>query len=254
MANPLRKHLYIANWKMHKTITEAIDYLQVFNPLIHASADIYLAAPFTAIHALSQEVKRLHAPVRIGAQNMADEPKGAFTGEVSVSMLVEAGAQFVILGHSERRLLYFEDNAIINRKVHLALNANLPVIYCIGETQEERTACKMKEVLKKQLKEGLSGIKIENAANITIAYEPVWAIGNGQAATPKDAEEMQEFIRTQIAELWNEEIAIKMRILYGGSINTSNAAGFLEEKDIDGLLVGGASLDPRSFSEITNLN
>ena len=241
-----RRHLFAANWKMHKTAAEAVQYFQEFQQLIHSKADIYIAPPFTAIYSLAQLAEK--TPITIGAQNMYGEVEGAFTGEISAKMLVDAGASFVILGHSERRRLFHEENSLINRKIHLALQNNLDVLLCIGETSEERQNGKTTQILEQQLTECLHGVK--EISKITIAYEPVWAIGNGHAATPSDADEAHRFIRGWLNARWHSQ---EVRILYGGSVNAKNAAEFLKKEDIDGLLVGTASLSPQSFSEIVNL-
>lgn len=244
-----RRHLFAANWKMHKTVAEAVQYFQEFEQLIHSesAADIYIAPSFISLYPLAQLAK--NSSLVIGAQNMNDAEEGAFTGEISAKMLVEAGARFVILGHSERRRLYREDNSLINRKIHLAMQNNLEVLLCIGETSEERFSGNTNQIIEKQLAECLQGV---NVNRLTVAYEPVWAIGNGHAATPSDAEDVHRFIRDWLASKWGD-ISQKTRILYGGSVNAKNAADFLKEKDIDGLLVGSASLSPQSFSEIVNL-
>lgn len=244
-----RRHLFAANWKMHKTVDEAVHYFQEFEQLIHSksAADIYIAPSFTSLYPLAQLAK--NSSLVIGAQNMSDFEEGAFTGEISAKMLVEAGAKFVILGHSERRRLYNEDNSLINRKIHLAMQNNLEVLLCVGETSEERFSGKTNQIIEKQLDECLHDV---NVKSLTLAYEPVWAIGNGHAATPGDAEDVHRFIRDWLASKW-EGMSQKTRILYGGSVNAKNAADFLKEKDIDGLLVGSASLNPKSFSEIVNL-
>jgi len=249
-----RRNLFVANWKMHKTIAEALEYFRKFLPLVHpkVAADVYLAPAFTAIYALVQAARSSN--VLIGAQNMSEHAEGAFTGEISAAMLLEAGAQFVILGHSERRRIFREEDALINRKVALAIKSGLIALLCIGETQEERSAGKTISVIERQLAEGLKGIESKSIFKLTLAYEPVWAIGNGRAATPQDAEEVQAFARQFIADKWGSEAASQIRILYGGSVNAQNAKKFLMEEDIDGLLVGGASLDAASFSDIINLN
>lgn len=241
-----RRHLFAANWKMHKTVEEAVSYFQEFKQLIHTDADIYIAPAFTALFSLAQLARNTR--VLVGAQNMNDVEEGAFTGEISVRMLKEAGASFVILGHSERRRNYGEENSLINRKIHLALQNNLEVLLCVGETAAERSSGKTQAIIENQLQECLSGVAKD--AKITVAYEPVWAIGNGHAATPNDAQEMHQCIRKWLD---GKNLGQRTRILYGGSVNAKNALEFLKEKDIDGLLVGSASLNPQSFSEIVNL-
>lgn len=242
-----RQHLFAANWKMYKTVAESVEYFRQFQQLIHTEADIYIAPPFTAIYSLSELAKE--TKIKVGAQNMNDAEEGAITGEISARMLVEAGASFVLLGHSERRRLFHEENSLINRKIQLAMQNNLEVLLCIGETHEEKFGGQTQSVIERQLSEALKNI--ESVARVTIAYEPVWAIGNGHAATPYDAEEVHQFVRKWLENRWTE--SSQVRILYGGSVNAKNAAEFLKEKNIDGLLVGSASLNPQSFSEIVNL-
>lgn len=258
MAGKAKSHLFAANWKMHKTVNEALDYLHELRPLLHPkhSAKVYIAAPFTALKPLAEETKKEQGafPIAIGAQNMSDHLEGAFTGEISAAMLMEIGVKFVILGHSERRRFFHEKDDLIHRKVSLAFNAGLQPLLCIGETAEERKAGKTEEILEKQLSECLKEIKKELGQKLIIAYEPVWAIGNGHAATPQDAEKSHHFIRDWLGKNWDALTAEKVSILYGGSVNGTNAKDFLKEKNIDGLLIGGASLTPHSFSEIINLN
>ncbi len=246
-----RPIVIIGNWKMHKTIDEARQFvrelLQEFNP---QDKVIGLAVPYTLIYPISQEVKE--TALLIGAQNMNDASPGAFTGEVAGTMLKDAGAKFVILGHSERRMLYGEDNAFINRKLKKALEIDLQPILCIGETKEEFEENKTQEVLENQLKEGLQGIEKEKLTQLILAYEPVWAIGTGSFATPEKAQEILGFCRNLLKEILSEEISQKIVIQYGGSVNASNAQQFLSCPDIDGLLLGGASLSLESFQQIVN--
>ncbi|KAF3362072.1 Triosephosphate isomerase [Chlamydiales bacterium STE3] len=248
-----KRYLIAANWKMHKTVAESIDYLKVFQSLLHSnlSNDVYLAPPFTALYPLVQHSKNL--PIAIGAQNMSDKTEGALTGEISVRMLVEVGASFVILGHSERRHLFHEDNRFIQRKIQLALQNDLEVLLCIGETAEERSSGMSFQVIEKQLEECLKGVEENESKKIIIAYEPVWAIGSGNAAAASEVQVLHERIRHWCERRWKRGAA-QLRILYGGSVSAKNAPSFLKEKDIDGLLVGTASLDPQTFSEIVNLS
>lgn len=242
------------NWKMYKTINEAVDYVETLSPLIQKSqAAVYLAVPFTAIHPAASRVKELGSPIKIGAQNMNDASEGAFTGEIAARMLADAHAQFVILGHSERRHLFKEDNAFINRKVHRALAENLQPLLCIGETLEQREKRKMRDVLETQILQSLEGLREEALSKIIIAYEPVWAIGTGRVAQPRDAQTAHQFCREVVSEKWGSEAASRLQILYGGSVKPENARKLIEQEDIDGLLVGGASLSPLSFSQIINV-
>ena len=235
---------------MYKTIEEAVSYVETLSPLVKKSQAIYLAVPFTAIYPTAQRVKELNARITIGAQNMNDATEGAFTGEIAARMLTDAGAQFVILGHSERRHIFHETNSFSNRKVKQALASNIQPIVCIGETLEERERGAMEETLKSQLLESLDSITAEDLSRVILAYEPVWAIGSGKVAKPDDAQAAHAFCRSIIAEKWDEEAASHLVIQYGGSVQPKSAAGLLTEEDIDGLLVGGASLSPQSFNQI----
>ncbi len=238
---------------MYKTIEEAIQFVEALPPLIKQSPlSAYLSVPFTAIHSMAELVKKIDAPIIIGAQNMNDASEGAFTGEISSQMLKNAGAEFVILGHSERRHIFHEGNSFINKKVTKALAEDLQPILCIGETLEQRESGKVDETLKSQLLESLKGISAKDLENVVLAYEPVWAIGTGKVAKADDAEKAHLFCRKVIAENWSQEDAAAISILYGGSVKPDNAGDLLEEPDIDGLLVGGASLSPESFSQIIN--
>jgi triosephosphate isomerase len=235
-----RPVIFAGNWKMHKTISEAVSYLRELLACEFASNSLlYIAPPFTAIHAFSQFAKE--SPVLVGGQNMHDAEKGAFTGEISASMLLEAGAEFVILGHSERRQIFDESSEFINRKVKRALDKGLQPIFCFGETLEQRERGEAFQVLEKQILEGLKDVK--DLKNMIFAYEPVWAIGTGVSATPEQAQEVHAFCRKLIAGEWGSAVAEKTAILYGGSVKTANAKALIQELDIDGFLVGGASLD-----------
>lgn len=247
-----RPYVIIGNWKMHKTIDEARSFVQGFLSSYHPDEAkmIGLAVPFTQIYPLSLEVKE--KPLVIGAQNMNDATEGAFTGEIAGTMLVDAGARFVLLGHSERRHLYGEDDAFVNRKVKQALKAGLQPILCIGETEKEFDAQETHAVLERQLSEGLKEIQPDQLHNLIVAYEPVWAIGNGRNAAPEIAQEAQHFCRQILGKLLTEEVAGRIVIQYGGSVNQLNAKELLAQPDIDGLLIGGASLFLDSFLQIVN--
>ena len=248
-----RRIVIAGNWKMYKTIEEAVDYVETLAPLVQKSqAAVYLAVPFTAIYPAAQRVKELDAPLIIGAQNMNDASEGAFTGEIASRMLVDAGAQFVILGHSERRHLFHEKDALINKKVKRALSEKLPPIVCVGETLEERTEDRWEEVLKAQILQSLKGLTTKAMGSVILAYEPVWAIGTGKVAEPQDAEAAHQFCRSVIAEKWGEKAADQISILYGGSVKPENAPDLMTQDNVDGLLVGGASLLPQAFSQIIN--
>lgn len=235
--------MIVGNWKMYKTRKEAEDFVRSLASLIGpVSRQVFIAVPFTAIQTASEASKG--TSIVIGAQNMHDEEEGAFTGEVSVKMLQDAGARFVILGHSERRHIFHEDNAFIHRKVMRAIKHKLNPILCVGETQEERVMGKTHEVLLRQLEEGFKGIKGEEFVNVTIAYEPVWAIGTGKTATPQMAQEAHAICRGFL----QKRGAPHVNILYGGSVKPETIRDLLAQPDIDGALVGGASLDVQTFA------
>lgn len=234
--------LIVGNWKMHKTVVEAKAFLKQLRPH-RCSPGVWLAVPFTALAASAHEV--MGTWIHIGAQNMAEWPSGAMTGEVSVEMIQETGASFVILGHSERRRLFHEDDGIINRKVKLALENDLKVILCIGETKEERDQGRTEEVLFRQIEGGLRAIPLERVAHVVLAYEPVWAIGVDCPASCEIVEEIHAMCKNYGTNYWKT-----CHVLYGGSINAKNARDFLRLPNVDGLLVGKASLEVQSFIEI----
>lgn len=239
------------NWKMYKTIEEAQSFVSQLIPVIEGSdVEVCLAVPFTAIYPLAQEVQQ--TSLMIGAQNMNDASEGAFTGEIAGKMLKEAGASFVLLGHSERRRLYHEDNAFINRKVRRAVEVGLRPVLCVGETLQEYEAGETRQVIQAQLTECLKDLTAEQLKSLIIAYEPVWAIGSGYSATPEIAQGVQSFCRQVMAEQFSSELAEQLVIQYGGSVNPSNAKELLSQPDIDGLLIGGASLSLESFIQIVN--
>lgn len=235
---------------MYKTITEAVAFVQALLPRVaHLSAKVYLAVPFTAIAALADLCRGTQ--VVIGAQNMHPVEQGAFTGEIAGRMLLEAGAQFVILGHSERRRLFHESNEFINKKVLRALDEGLQPLLCIGETAEQRAQGATRQVLTEQIREGLRGVLPEKAASLMLSYEPVWAIGTNQVATVPMIEEALEICRTLLAEVLGSDVAAQLPILYGGSVTAQNAPE-LFKAGIDGVLVGGASLTVDSFTKIVD--
>lgn len=246
----MAKKLYVVgNWKMYKTAREATDYIESLLPKVEGSAvNIYLSVPFTSIAPAAHYAKETN--IVIGAQNMNDSREGAFTGEIAGLMLKEAGAAFVILGHSERRHAFGETDEFIHRKVLRALQDDIQPILCIGETAKQRNAKKTEEVIREQLFIALDGVPKEEVENIIIAYEPVWAIGTGKTATPKHIQEAHAFCRDCLAEVFGKTHAKKIPILYGGSVKPENASEITAEKDVDGVLVGGASLDPETFAEI----
>ncbi len=233
------------------TVSETESFLEDFRLDIEDinGVEIVIAPPFTVLAKLS-ELLGGSQKVRLGAQNMYFEKAGAFTGEISAAMLRELFVRYVILGHSERRQIFGETDAFVNKKVHAALASELKPILCVGETLEERDAGKEKEVLETQLKGSLAGVSAEQMLDTVIAYEPVWAIGTGRNATPEQAQDAHAHVRSVLASLTNLETANKVRIQYGGSVKPANAAVLLGQPDIDGALVGGASMEARSFAEI----
>ncbi len=242
----MRRPLIAANWKMHKTAGETKDFIGEFLPLVRDArdVDIVIAPPFTSLPAASAMLK--DTPVHLCAQDVFSEDKGAYTGEISPLMLTDLGCTFVIIGHSERRQYFHETDQSANRKIGASRNHNLRVILCIGELLEEREAGRTYDVLRRQLDEGLTGISLDG---IVIAYEPVWAIGTGKTATTDQAQEAHRFIRDHLAAHYGETAA-EVRVLYGGSVTPDNISSLMSCADVDGALVGGASLKADSFSRI----
>ena len=245
-----RTPVLAANWKMHKTIKEAVSFTEAFLPKVAmaTNAQIVIAPPFTALARVSSVCNGTN--VVTAGQNMHEESHGAFTGELSAGMLKEAGASHVIIGHSERRHLYGETDAGVNRKIQASLDAGLVPIVCIGETLEQREREQTHTVLTNQLTKGLTRLSEKSVAQLILAYEPVWAIGTGQTASPEQAQDAHRYIRNHLTKLTNSKIAEQCRLLYGGSVKPTNAAELAAQTDVDGALVGGASLDPNSFADI----
>ena len=249
----MRKPYIAGNWKMNMTPSEGKAFAQeLVKALEGSSVKVMIAPPFITIPAVLEAVKG--SSVIVAAQNMSDNLSGAFTGEVSAKMLKDLGVTNVILGHSERRALYHENDQFINRKVLLALSEGMDVDLCIGETLEEREAGKLEEVLTRQVTEGLKGVSAEQMKHITLAYEPVWAIGTGKTATPEDADAAHAFVRSLVAELYTKGVAEELIIQYGGSVKASNAKALMSKEHIDGALVGGASLSVEQFLPIVNFD
>jgi triosephosphate isomerase len=253
MANVTRKYLIAGNWKMNKTASEGAELVQEINLALGKQTDVGVAVcpPFTALENCARSLE--DSNIQLGAQNMYPKSEGAYTGEVSPVMLRSLFCTFVILGHSERREYFAEDDAFINEKVLAALQSSLKPILCVGETLEQREAGQTMEVVKKQLAGGLEGVKADHAENIVIAYEPVWAIGTGKTATPEMAQEVHKMIRDELVAFYGETAAEKIRILYGGSMKPENASELMDKADIDGGLIGGASLKAKSFIELVEI-
>jgi triosephosphate isomerase len=246
----MRTPLIVANWKMYKTVHEAIVFVKEFRSLVKDIADveIVLAPPFTALHAVAEAARTSN--VGVAGQNLHAEREGAFTGEISAGMVKEAGAEYVIIGHSERRRLFGETDQTVNRKVTAAIGASLTPIVCIGETLEEREAEQTLAVLDRQLKDGLDGITGNQVGTLVVAYEPVWAIGTGRNATPVQAGEAHAHIRGRLRQWFGGGAADTSKVIYGGSVKPDNIRDLILLPDVDGALVGGASLDVRAFSDI----
>jgi triosephosphate isomerase len=247
----MRTKLIAANWKMYKTPEEGRSFMEAFLPLVagHTRDEIVVCPPFVDLPAVVEAARG--SRVAVGAQNMSWEREGAYTGEVSPAMLLAVGCTHVILGHSERRQYFGESDDVVNRKTEVALESGLIPIMCVGEVIEEREAGLTEEVLRRQVTRGLRGISGRKAGNkLVIAYEPVWAIGTGRTATPQLAAEAHELIRAEVGKTLGESVAQNLRILYGGSVKPENASALMVEAEIDGALVGGASLKPDSFASI----
>ena len=246
----MRKVIVAGNWKMNKTAKEATQFFNELKPLVAdvKNAGIVIGAPFTALETATRETAGSN--IKIAAENMNAKESGAYTGEVSPLMLKDLGVEYVILGHSERREYYHETDEIINEKVKSALAHDLKPILCFGETLEEREAGTTNDVVKTQITGGLKDVTAAEMANVVLAYEPVWAIGTGKTATPEQAQEVHAFIRGLLTDLYGKEVAENVTVQYGGSMNDANAADLIAQTDIDGGLVGGASLIPEKFAVI----
>jgi triosephosphate isomerase len=238
------------NWKMNKTVEEALDLVRGLKASLSGvkAVEVAVAPPFTALYAIHKELEG--SPIHLAAQNLYWEEKGAFTGEISPLMLKEIGCHYVILGHSERRQFFGETDETVNRRVKAALVQGLKVIFCIGEMLKEREEGKTFSVIERQVDGGLKGLSDQEMKNMVVAYEPVWAIGTGKTATPEQAEEVHRFIRGKLEKLYSREVSEEIRIQYGGSVTPENIKGLMNQPNIDGALVGGASLKADSFSKI----
>ena len=239
------------NWKMNKTVGEALGLVRELKAAIsgvEGKVEVAVAPPFTALYAVHKEIEG--SSIRLAAQSLYWEEKGAFTGEISPLMLKEVGCHYVIIGHSERRQFFGETDETVNRRITAALAQGLKVIFCMGETLKEREEGKNFSVIERQMLGGLKGLGDKEMRNIVIAYEPVWAIGTGKTASPEQAEEVHRFIREKVEKVYSREVSEKIRIQYGGSVTPENIKGLMSQPNIDGALVGGASLKAESFSKI----
>ena len=248
----MRTPMIAGNWKMYKTVPEAVQSAGDLGKLVKqdSSVDVMIAPPFTALAPVSEALRGTQ--VAVGAQDCYWEDEGAYTGEISASMLVSTGCRYVIIGHSERRQYFGETDETVNSKLIAVLRSRLTPIMCIGETENQREENQTFSVLDKQVKMGLKGFLAKDLQNLIIAYEPVWAIGTGKTATSDQAQEVHQYLRKLIAETFDSELSRKIRILYGGSVKPKNIAELMAMPDIDGALVGGASLDATTFAQIVN--
>jgi triosephosphate isomerase len=254
MSAPDRTPIVAANWKMHMTHLEAIQAVQKLSYLLDQQdtdkVEVVICPPFTALRSVQTLIDSDRLSFGIGAQNVYPEIQGAFTGEVAPPMLAALGVRYVIVGHSERRQLFGEDDGLVNRKVRAVFAAGMTPILCVGETLEEREAGGTESRVSEQLRRDLEGVGAEQARALVIAYEPIWAIGTGRNAEPSDAGRVVETIRSQLASSYDPETAGRIRVQYGGSVKPGNIRGFMAHPEIDGALVGGASLDPEEFALI----
>jgi triosephosphate isomerase len=246
----MRQPFIAGNWKMFKTVHETVVHVKELRPVVKDAkgVDVVVAPPTTALHAAAEAAR--NSNIAVAGQNCHSEREGAFTGEVSAAMVREAGAEYVILGHSERRTLFGDTDQWVNQKLHAALAAGLVPIVCIGETLEQRDAGQTLVVLDQQLQRGLDRATADHVASMVVAYEPVWAIGTGRNATPEQAGEAHAHIRGRLRSWFGADAAERCRVIYGGSVKPGNAAALLALPDIDGALVGGASLDVAGFAQI----
>lgn len=245
----MRKPFIAGNWKMNKTISEGVKYINELKGLVKdAKADVAICAPATMLKDLKKAAEGTN--IKIGAENMHYEDNGSYTGEISPKMLTELDMDYVVLGHSERRTYYNETDKAVNKKTLKALEVGIDPIICVGESLDQRENGEMKDFVEKQVKIAFKDVKKEDATKVTIAYEPLWAIGTGKTATSEQANEMTSYIRSIISDLYDENTAENIRIQYGGSVKPHNVEGIMAESDIDGALVGGASLEAESFSKV----
>lgn len=247
----MRRPFIAGNWKMYKTAAQAVEFAEEFKKIYRPSdVRVAIAAPYTQLWALKKAFEG--TGIGVAAQNMHWEDQGAFTGEISAPMLKEIGVDYVIIGHSERREYFAETDGTVNKKVIKALSAGILPILCCGESLEVREAGKEKEFVGGQIRADFADIPAEDAVRITVAYEPIWAIGTGRTATPAQAQEMCAYIRNVLADIYGEDVSEEIAIQYGGSVKPANASELMNQEDIDGALVGGASLKPADFLEIVH--
>ncbi len=246
----MRTPLVAGNWKLNKKVGEAVELVTALKPLVKdvLGVDIVVCPTFTALQAVSEALKGSN--IQLGGQNCYIKEKGAFTGEISPQMLLDVGCSWVIIGHSERREYFKESDELLNQKLKFAIASGLKVMFCIGETLSERESGQMQSVLSRQVTEGLVGLTEADFDRMSIAYEPVWAIGTGVTATPDQAQEAHAFVRALVAEQFGQSVASKLRIQYGGSVKAANAAELMAKPDVDGSLVGGAALEADGFAKI----
>ncbi len=242
-----RRPIIAANWKLHKTVAEAQQFVDELKAGVAAleGVDVVVAAPFTALYVMSKDLQG--TSIHLAAQDLFWEDHGAYTGEISAPMLVDVGCSHVLIGHSERRQCFGETDDTVHRKVQAALTAGLHPIVCIGETLEQRQADQTFHIIETQIRSGLAGCNADQVSRLVLAYEPIWAIGTGVTATPTEAQDVHRQIRHLLAEMWGEAAAQGLRVQYGGSVKPDNVAALMAEPDIDGALVGGASLEADSF-------
>ena len=247
----MRKKIIAANWKMNKDVNETSEFISAFKKQMEdydCQAEVVICPPFTALHVAAKLLQG--SALKLGAQNLHYENDGAYTGEISAKMLKSLGVTYVIVGHSERRQYFGETDEIVAKKVKKALSSDLKVILCVGETLSERDGGIMEKVLERQVKAAFGGLNEQELSALVVAYEPIWAIGTGRNATPQQAEDAHAFIRFTIARIFNKDAALALTIQYGGSVKPDNTSQLLSEPDVDGALVGGASLSADSFAKI----
>ncbi len=247
----MRKPIIAGNWKMHKTVSEGVAFVKAVAPEVQGTdVEVLICAPYTLLPALVEAAKG--TPVKIGAQNMHYEDKGAFTGEVSADMLLDIGVTHAIIGHSERRQYFGETDETVNKKTLKALSKGLVPVVCCGESLEEREAGETKAVCERQVKKAFETISEADATKVVVAYEPIWAIGTGKTASSEEANDVIAFIRSVLTVLYGDAVSEEVRIQYGGSVKPANVEDIMNQTDIDGALVGGASLEAESFVQLVN--